>query len=251
MDSTDKAFLLLADGSFFEGQAIGARGKTIGETVFTTGMTGYTETLTDPSYYGQIVTQTFPLIGNYGITKEDFESRKSWVKGYIVRELCEMPSNFRCQSSLETFLKEEGIIGIAGIDTRALTKKLRNSGVMNGMIISGGEIDQFTKDGPQKYLEIIKSYKIQNALQAVQSRAVDGGTDLEARGTDLSHSSQFAGGQTSHIQANLQGDRPLIHWGQIFWGQTSKFLRGQTPFSFKSLSYGNSSCHIISLFHSN
>ena len=220
MDSTDKAFLLLADGSFFEGQAIGARGKTIGETVFTTGMTGYTETLTDPSYYGQIVTQTFPLIGNYGITKEDFESRKSWVKGYIVRELCEMPSNFRCQSSLETFLKEEGIIGIAGIDTRALTKKLRNSGVMNGMIISGREIDKFTKDGPQKYLEIIKSYKIQNALQAVQSRAVDGGTVLEARGTDPSHSSQFAGGQTSHIQANLQGDRPLIHWGQIHWGQT-------------------------------
>ena len=227
MDSTDKAFLLLADGSFFEGQAIGARGKTIGETVFTTGMTGYTETLTDPSYYGQIVTQTFPLIGNYGITKEDFESRKSWVKGYIVRELCEMPSNFRCQSSLETFLKEEGIIGIAGIDTRALTKKLRNSGVMNGMIISGREIDQFTKDGPQKYLEIIKSYKIQNALQAVQSRAVDGGTVLEARGqtsesrgTDPSHSSQFTGGQTPHIQANLQGDRPLIHWGQIHWGQT-------------------------------
>ena len=196
MDSTDKAFLLLADGSFFKGQAIGARGKTIGETVFTTGMTGYTETLTDPSYYGQIVTQTFPLIGNYGIIKEDFESRKSWVKGYIVRELCEMPSNFRCQSSLETFLKEEGIIGIAGIDTRALTKKLRNSGVMNGMIISGREIDKFTKDGPQKYLEIIKSYKIQNALQAVQSRAVDGGTVLEARGTDLSHSSQFTGEQT-------------------------------------------------------
>ena len=236
MDSTDKAFLLLADGSFFEGQAIGARGKTIGETVFTTGMTGYTETLTDPSYYGQIVTQTFPLIGNYGITKEDFESRKSWVKGYIVRELCEMPSNFRCQSSLETFLKEEGIIGIARIDTRALTKKLRNSGVMNGMIISGREIDQFTKDGPQKYLEIIKSYKIQNALQAVQSRAVDGGTVLEARGTDLSHSSQFTGGQTSHIQANLQGDRPLIHWGQIHWGQTPNSL-GTDPAAPKNKNF--------------
>ena len=236
MDSTDKAFLLLADGSFFEGLAIGARGKTIGETVFTTGMTGYTETLTDPSYYGQIVTQTFPLIGNYGIIKEDFESRKSWVKGYIVRELCEMPSNFRCQSSLETFLKEEGIIGIAGIDTRALTKKLRNSGVMNGMIISGREIDQFTKDGPQKYLEIIKSYKIQNALQAVQSRAVDGGTVLEARGTDLSHSSQFTGGQTPHIQAYLQGDRPLIHWEQIHWGQTPNSL-GTDPAAPKNKNF--------------
>ncbi|MCR4742671.1 MAG: carbamoyl phosphate synthase small subunit [Treponema sp.] len=198
MDSTDKAFLLLADGSIFEGQAIGARGKTIGETVFTTGMTGYLETLTDPSYFGQIVTQTFPLIGNYGIMKEDFESRKSWVKGYIVRELCEIPSNFRCQSSLENFLKEEGIIGIAGIDTRALTKKLRNSGVMNGMIISGQEIEQFTKDGPQKFLPLIKSYKIQNALQAVQSLTSTEGTTFlgtdPTLGTDLS--ANLKGGQT-------------------------------------------------------
>ena len=117
-----KAFLILADGTIFEGKSIGAQGKTIGETVFTTGMTGYLETLTDPSYFGQIVTQTFPLIGNYGVIPQDFESGRSWVKGYVVRELCDLPSNFRCQTTLDVYLKEQNIIGICGIDTRALTK---------------------------------------------------------------------------------------------------------------------------------
>ena len=96
-----KAFLILADGTVFEGNSIGAAGSVIGETVFTTGMTGYLETLTDPSYYGQIVTQTFPLIGNYGMIPEDYESKKCHIRGYIVRELCEKPSNFRCNSNRE------------------------------------------------------------------------------------------------------------------------------------------------------
>ena len=139
MDLSDKAFLILADGTVFEGKAMGARGRTIGETVFTTGMTGYIETLTDPSYFGQIVTQTFPLIGNYGVIPEDFESKKSYVKGYIVREICDKPSNFRCGGDLDSFLKKQGIVGIYGIDTRKLTKKLREAGVMNGMILSGIE----------------------------------------------------------------------------------------------------------------
>ena len=179
MDSTDKAFLILADGTIFEGQAFGARGQTIGETVFTTGMTGYLETLTDPSYFGQIVTQTFPLIGNYGVMKEDYESKKSWVKGYIVRELCQFPSNFRCQGNLEDFLKEQGIIGIAGIDTRALTKKLRDSGVMNGMILSGPEANSFLEKNNQtknnsinidkELLKEIANYKIEGALKSVQN----------------------------------------------------------------------------------
>ena len=159
-----KAYLVLADGSIFEGKSIGAQGKTIGETVFTTGMTGYVETLTDPSYYGQIVTQTFPLIGNYGIENEDFESRKSFVSGYIVRELCDGPSNFRCQGDLDSFLKAQGIIGICGIDTRALTKKLRESGVMNGMILSGEILKQI-----QDYdIEEIKAYTIKDAVKSVQ-----------------------------------------------------------------------------------
>ena len=133
----NKAYLILADGTVFEGNSIGAQGKTIGEVVFTTGMTGYLETLTDPSYFGQIVTQTFPLIGNYGVIPEDFESARSWVRGYIVREMCDGPSNFRCKGNLDDFLKAQNIVGICGIDTRALTKKLRESGVMNGMIVSG------------------------------------------------------------------------------------------------------------------
>ncbi len=161
----DKAFLILADGTVFEGQSIGAKGTTIGETVFTTGMTGYLETLTDPSYFGQIVTQTFPLIGNYGTIPADFESKKSWAKGYVVREICDSPSNFRCAGNLDTFLKEQKIIGISGIDTRALTKKLREAGVMNGMIVSGDDADV---NADEKTLDKIRSYKIVGAVKSVQ-----------------------------------------------------------------------------------
>ena len=162
----NKAYLILADGTVFEGFAIGATGSTLGETVFTTGITGYLETLTDPSYYGQIVTQTFPLIGNYGVINEDFESRQSWVRGYIVRELCDDPSNFRCQSNLNDFLKAQGIIGICGIDTRALTKRLRESGVMNGMIVSGKEAEKLQKD-KEGLLQKIREYKIEHAVEKV------------------------------------------------------------------------------------
>ena len=158
------AYLILADGTVFSGNSIGVTGKTTGETVFTTGMTGYIETLTDPSYFGQIVTQTFPLIGNYGVINEDFESKKSWVRGYIVRELCDEPSNFRCQDILDNFLKQQNIVGICGIDTRALTKKLRGSGVMNGMIISGvSECPKVTAE----LLKEIQSYKIEQAVETV------------------------------------------------------------------------------------
>ncbi len=162
-----KAFLILADGTVFEGKSIGATGSTIGETVFTTGMTGYLETLTDPSYYGQIVTQTFPLIGNYGDIPVDYESKKSWVRGYIVRELCDQPSNFRCSGQLNDFLKAQGIIGICGIDTRALTKRLRESGVMNGMIVSGKNAEKLR---PQELLAKIKDYKITDAVKLVQTK---------------------------------------------------------------------------------
>ena len=160
-----KAFLVLADGTVFEGTSIGAEGSTIGETVFTTGITGYLETLTDPSYFGQLVTQTFPLIGNYGVIPEDFESRKCFVKGYIVRELCSLPSNFRCQSDLNSFLKSQNIVGIAGIDTRALTKNLRESGVMNGMIISGTEKPEVT----YSLLDKIKAYRVEQSVETVST----------------------------------------------------------------------------------
>ena len=181
-----KAWLILADGTIFEGTSIGATGKTIGETVFTTGMTGYLETLTDPSYYGQIVTQTFPLIGNYGDIPVDYESKKCWVRGYIVRELCDLPSNFRCSGTLGDFLRTQNIVGICGIDTRALTKRLRESGVMNGMIVSGEESNKILKQVQDdetachaelvsaSILEEIKAYKIEQAVESVQQNT-DGG----------------------------------------------------------------------------
>ena len=164
-----RAFLILEDSTIFEGHSIGVKGQTIGEVVFTTGMTGYVETLTDPSYYGQIVTQTFPLIGNYGVIHKDFESGQSWVRGYVVRELCDQPSNFRCQEDLDSFLKAQNVVGICGIDTRALTKKLRESGVMNGMIVSDEGEQSVIPVSDTQILQKIKSYKIENALKAVQT----------------------------------------------------------------------------------
>ena len=155
----DKArYLLLENGTVFEGKAFGAEGDVTGEVVFTTAMTGYLETLTDPSHYGQIVVQTFPLIGNYGVIPEDFESRKSFVKGYIVRDWCQEPSNFRNQGDLDTFLREQNVPGIYGIDTRALTKIVRESGVMNGIILSELPEDK------SKVLWDIKQYRITEAV---------------------------------------------------------------------------------------
>ena len=107
-----KAYLILENGAVFEGQSFGYDGESVGELVFNTGMTGYLETLSDPSYYGQIVIQTFPLIGNYGVIPSDFESGGIQVKGYIVREWCQEPSNFRCEGELDTFLRENKIPGI-------------------------------------------------------------------------------------------------------------------------------------------
>ena len=129
-----KAFLILEDGTVFEGTHIGADKEVISEIVFNTSMAGYLEVLTDPSYAGQAVCMTYPLIGNYGICKDDMESRKPWPDGFIVRELSRNYSNFRADISIQQFLKENGVPGIAGIDTRALTKILREKGTMNGMI---------------------------------------------------------------------------------------------------------------------
>lgn len=129
-----KAFLILEDGNVFVGENIGAKKEIISEIVFNTGMTGYLEVLTDPSYAGQSVVMTYPLIGNYGICYEDMESHLPWVDAFLVRELSRIPSNFRNQESIQSFLERNDIPGIAGIDTRALVKLLRNKGTMNGMI---------------------------------------------------------------------------------------------------------------------
>ncbi|MCL2508171.1 MAG: carbamoyl phosphate synthase small subunit [Oscillospiraceae bacterium] len=128
--TTDKAWLILADGTVYEGKSVGAAGTVYGELVCTTGMTGFQESLTDQSYYGQILAQTFPLMGNYGINNYD-ENTRVWVNGYVMREHCENPSNFRSQMGLEEFLKKQNTVGIYGVDTRALTRKVRTNGAMN------------------------------------------------------------------------------------------------------------------------
>lgn len=136
-----KAFLILEDGHVFTGTSIGSTREVISEIVFNTSMTGYLEVMTDPSYAGQAVCMTYPLIGNYGICYEDQESTRPWVDGFIVRELSRIPSNFRCEDTIQHFLEKHDIPGIAGIDTRALTKILREKGTMNGMITVNGDYD--------------------------------------------------------------------------------------------------------------
>ena len=136
-----KAFLILEDGTVFEGTHIGADKEIISEIVFNTSMAGYLEVLTDPSYAGQAVCMTYPLIGNYGICKDDMESLKPWPDGFIVHELSRIPSNFRCDMTIQQFLEENQVPGIAGIDTRALTKILREKGTMNGMITTNENYD--------------------------------------------------------------------------------------------------------------
>jgi len=137
---TAPALLALADGRVFRGEACGAAGEGAGEVVFNTAMTGYQEILTDPSYRGQIVCMTYPLIGNYGINPEDVESRRPWVNGFIVKEACPFPSNWRGRRTLDDYMKEHDIVGIQGIDTRALTRHLRDHGAQEG-IISTVEVD--------------------------------------------------------------------------------------------------------------
>lgn len=132
-----QAILALEDGAVFTGKAFGATGENWGEVVFNTGMTGYQEVLTDPSYCGQIVVMTYPLIGNYGIMKDDFESKKSYVRGFVVREECRQPSNWRLSETIDSFLKKENVIGLAGIDTRSLTRRLRSYGTMRGVLGTG------------------------------------------------------------------------------------------------------------------
>lgn len=164
-----KVYLLLENGDVYEGEAFGAEKEVTGELVFTTAMTGYLETLTDPSYFGQIVCQTFPLIGNYGVIPSDFESKKPALTAYIVRELCHQPSNFRCDGLLDTFLKENGIPGICGIDTRCLTKTVREYGVMNAAL----KYSEPSKEDT----EALRSYSVKNAVASV---TIDSAEKFEA-----------------------------------------------------------------------
>ncbi|MCL2077944.1 MAG: carbamoyl phosphate synthase small subunit [Oscillospiraceae bacterium] len=157
------AYLILENGAVFEGKSFGHEGETTGEVVFATGMTGYLETLTDPSYYGQIILQTFPLIGNYGVIPSDFESAAISAKAYIVKHPCQEPSNFRSEGTLDAFLRERGIVGLYGIDTRALTRIIRDNGVMNGKITLSKPTEADREE--------TETYRVQNAVAAVSSKS--------------------------------------------------------------------------------
>ena len=164
-----KGKLILENGKIFKGEVFGHIKETVGEVVFTTGMTGYQETLTDPSFAGQIVSMTYPLIGNYGINLEDMESIKPYLKGFIVREKCNFPNNWRCEMDLDGFLKQHKIMGIEGIDTRALTRMLRNNGTMKGIITIRNDLtlsqikqkfDTYTNKNAVKEVTILEKYTI-------------------------------------------------------------------------------------------
>ena len=193
-----KAYLVLENGMVFEGRAIGCwpdsdAEAAVGELVFTTGMTGYLETLTDPSYAGQIIMQTFPMIGNYGVISQDFEG-KSFAKGYVVHELIDTPSNFRSEGKLDAFLKEQGIPGICGVDTRALTRLIRENGVMNACLYQSSEFKVQSSNIPG-LLERIREYRVKNAVAEVSTKEV-----LEfGPGSPTSAACSCAEGETLHV----------------------------------------------------
>lgn len=166
-----KAYLKLATGEIFEGKSVGAEGKSIGEIVFNTSMSGYTEVLTDPSYFGQIVTMTYPLIGNYGVNDGDAESEKVWVSGFIMREYCEFPSNFRNEKTLDEYLKSQNIIGLFGIDTRRLTKIIREQGVVNGVIYTEGI--EITPSDLKECKEYIVAKAVENVTRTTEKVLFD------------------------------------------------------------------------------
>ena len=193
-----KAYLVLENGMVFEGRAIGCwpdsdAEAAVGELVFTTGMTGYLETLTDPSYAGQIIMQTFPMIGNYGVISQDFEG-KSFAKGYVVHELIDTPSNFRSEGKLDAFLKEQGIPGICGVDTRALTRLIRENGVMNACLYQSSEFKVQSSNMPG-LPERIREYQVKNAVAEVSTKEM-----LEfGPGSPTSAACSCAEGETLHV----------------------------------------------------
>ena len=193
-----KAYLVLENGMVYEGRAIGCwpdsdAEAAVGELVFTTGMTGYLETLTDPSYAGQIIMQTFPMIGNYGVISQDFEG-KSFAKGYVVHELIDTPSNFRSEGKLDAFLKEQGIPGICGVDTRALTRLIRENGVMNACLYQSSERKVQSANMPG-LPERIREYQVKNVVAEVSTRKV-----LEfGPGSPTSAACSCAEGETLHV----------------------------------------------------
>ncbi len=190
-----KAFLILEDGTVYEGTQIGADKEVVSEVVFNTSMAGYLEVLTDPSYAGQAVCMTYPLIGNYGVCTEDMESIRPWPDALIVRELSRLPSNFRSDKSLQDFLLEYDIPGIAGIDTRSLTIRLREKGTMNGMITTRADFDK------QEILSTLKAYRVGPVVERVSCKEA-----YEVKGAQsLSDNGPISGAAVFDEEAFLTG----------------------------------------------
>ena len=198
-----KAFLILEDGTVFEGIHIGADKEIISEIVFNTSMAGYLEVLTDPSYAGQAVCMTYPLIGNYGVCKADMESKRPWPDGFIVRELSRIPSNFRCDITIQQFLEENGVPGIAGIDTRALTRILREKGTMNGMITTNQNYDL------QDILPKLKAYTTGKVVEKVtcDTKYTLKGSESLADNGPISGSSVF---KAQDYEAGVREKKPSL-----------------------------------------
>lgn len=193
----ETAYLILENGQVFPAKRFGAAGETIGELVFTTAMTGYLETITDPNYYGHIVVQTFPLIGNYGVIPADIEGARPWLRAYIVREWCERPSNFRSEGDLDSYLKKEGVIGLYDIDTRQLTKIVREFGACNAMIADD-------TDNMQQKLKQIRAYRITDAVREMYELAPQHDQDTGPQSVGTKKVALLNFGDKSSIQKSLE-----------------------------------------------
>ncbi len=198
-----KSFLILEDGTVFEGTHIGVQKEIISEIVFNTSMAGYLEVLTDPSYAGQAVCMTYPLIGNYGVCREDMESKRAWPDGFIVRELSRIPSNFRCDITIQQFMEENGVPGIAGIDTRALTRILREKGTMNGMITTNEDYEL------EKVLPKLAAYTTGKVVEKVtcEQKYTLKGTKQLTENEPISGSSVF---KAADYEAGIREKRPSM-----------------------------------------
>ncbi len=198
-----KSFLILEDGTVFEGTHIGARKEIVSEIVFNTSMAGYLEVLTDPSYAGQAVCMTYPLIGNYGICRDDMESKRPWPDGFIVRELSRIPSNFRCDITIQQFLEDNGVPGIAGIDTRALTRILREKGTMNGIITTDSNYNLET------IIPKLKAYTTGRVVERVScaEKYTLAGTKELAENGPLSGSASF---RKESFEAGVREKKPSL-----------------------------------------
>ena len=195
MSATAK--LVLEDGSVFPGKAFGASGEVFGEVVFNTSMTGYLEILTDPSYCGQIVAMTYPQIGNYGINSTDIESSQLAIRGFLVRELCQIPSNFRSEQSLDEYLKSAGVIGLEGLDTRALTRKLRTRGAMTGVLSTLDLDDASLLNKVRNSPSIIG----RDLVREVMPDGVSDWSESLSEFNELAYSETFKGASGRHVVA--------------------------------------------------